>query len=292
MVKHRWGLSLATFTVMIGSFVTILIPFWGLYQLLSTKISYALNHSTQLMQGIQKMDNSIFEIAGIRLLTDDTMIKLQSALSSIIPEFLGKTASVLTDIGMMYFILYFLLMNTGKSEKFLQRILPIHPNNTVRFSDELQSMVYSNILGAPVLAIIQGFSAGLGFLIFGLDEPWFWGVICGFMSFIPLIGTAIVWIPAGIYQLINGETWQGAGIIIFGALVITNIDNVFRFVIQKKFADVHPLVTVLGVIVGLNWFGLPGIIFGPLLFSYFLLMVKMYNEEYGESKPEAENETL
>ena len=139
-------------------------------------------------------------------------------------------------------------------------------------------------MGAPLLAILQGICAGLGFWIFGLDEPWFWGVICGFMSFLPVVGTAMVWIPAGIYMLTANTSWQGSGILIYGAIVITNIDNVFRFWLQKKFADVHPLVTVLGVIIGLNWFGIPGIVFGPLLLSYFLLMVKIYKEEYGEKK--------
>jgi predicted PurR-regulated permease PerM len=135
-------------------------------------------------------------------------------------------------------------------------------------------------MGAPVLAILQGLVAGAGYWILGLDEPWFWGAITGFMSFIPLVGTALVWIPAGIYQLVNAENWQGAGILIFGALVITNIDNVFRFALQKRFADVHPMVTVLGVIVGLRWFGITGIVFGPLMISYFLMMARLYQEEY------------
>jgi predicted PurR-regulated permease PerM len=104
------------------------------------------------------------------------------------------------------------------------------------------------------------------------------------MSFLPVVGTAMVWIPAGIYIITAKTNWQGSGILIYGAVVITNIDNVFRFWLQKKFADVHPLVTVLGVIIGLNWFGIPGIVFGPLALSYFLLMVKMYKEEYGEKK--------
>jgi predicted PurR-regulated permease PerM len=145
-------------------------------------------------------------------------------------------------------------------------------------------MVNSNVLGAPVLAVVQGAAAGLLYWGFGMDEPWFWGIITGFFSFIPLIGTSLIWIPAGIYMLINGETWQGAGIIICGSVIITNIDNVFRFWLQKKFADIHPMVTVLGVIIGINWFGLPGVVFGPLLISYFLLMLKMYKEEFTKSE--------
>jgi predicted PurR-regulated permease PerM len=251
---------------------------------MSEKVYYAINHGSDVMQGLHQMDDFIFRKTGQKILSDDTLKKIQETLASIIPQLLGATASILADIGMLYFILYYLLINIGSTEKTLQEFLPVSDENAQRFADELGSMVSSNVMGAPLLAILQGFCAGLGFWIFGLDEPWFWGVICGFMSFLPVVGTAMVWIPAGIYMITAKTNWQGSGILIYGAVVITNIDNVFRFWLQKKFADVHPLVTVLGVIIGLNWFGIPGIVFGPLALSYFLLMVKMYKEEYGEKK--------
>ena len=69
---------------------------------------------------------------------------------------------------------------------------------------------------------------------------------------------------------------MGLGLAVYGGLVIINIDNIARFTLQKKFADVHPLITVFGVIVGLNLFGIPGLIFGPLMLSYFIIFIKMY----------------
>jgi predicted PurR-regulated permease PerM len=171
----------------------------------------------------------------------------------------------------------------GKNEITLKRIIPLDKDRVQPFANELESMVYSNVLGAPVLAIVQGITASIGFFIFGLNEPLFWGIICGFMSFIPVVGTAIVWIPAGIYLLLNGASWQGVGLLVFGVLVITNVDNAVRLVMQKKFSDVHPIVTILGVIVGVNLFGFPGLIFGPLVISYFLIMLRLYSEEYSNA---------
>jgi predicted PurR-regulated permease PerM len=82
-------------------------------------------------------------------------------------------------------------------------------------------------------------------------------------------------------------------LLIYGAIVITNVDNLFRFILQKKIADVHPLVTVFGVIIGLNWFGLPGLVFGPILISYFLIMIRIYRLEYGNINIlDSENNTL
>lgn len=280
VVKRRWTKTWATILLLLLSLILFLGPAWTLYGLLASKINYALVHSTELIAGLKQMDDYIFNLSGIRILSDDMLKKIQEIAANVIPQILGATADMLATIGMMYFMLYYLLMNFGKNEKMLGDLLPVEEDKAVRFSDELESAVFSNVLGAPVLAILQGLCAGLGYWIFGLEEPWFWGAITGFMSFIPIVGTAIVWIPAGIYQLVNGENWQGIGILIFGGIVITNIDNVFRFTLQKKFADVHPIVTVLGVLVGLQYFGITGIVFGPLLISYFLLMIKMYREEY------------
>ncbi|MFN8155422.1 MAG: AI-2E family transporter [Bacteroidia bacterium] len=280
VVKRRWSKTWATVLLLLLSLILFLGPAWTLYGLLASKINYALVHSTELMAGLRQMDDYIFNMTGIRVLSDDMLKKIQEIAANVIPQILGATADMLATIGMMYFMLYYLLMNFGKNEKMIGDLLPVEEEKALRFSGELESAVFSNVLGAPVLAILQGLCAGLGFWIFGLEEPWFWGAITGFMSFIPIVGTAIVWIPAGIYQLVNGDNWQGIGILIFGGIVITNIDNVFRFTLQKKFADVHPIVTVLGVIVGLNYFGITGIVFGPLLISYFLLMIKMYREEY------------
>lgn len=283
LIKRRWSKTWATVLAMLITFVTILGPVWTLYGLLSSKINFALSHSTELIDGLKQMDEYIFRTTGFRILSEDMLKKLQELAGSIIPQILGATADMLATLGMMYFILYYLLINMGKSEKSLEALLPLDESKAIRFAEELESAVFSNVMGAPVLAVLQGLTAGLAYWIFGLPEPWFWGAITGFMSFIPIVGTAIVWIPAGIFQMVNEENWQGIGILIFGTLVITNIDNVFRFALQKKFADVHPLVTVFGVIVGLEWFGITGIIFGPLLISYFLLMIRMYKEEYHSS---------
>ena len=279
--KH-WNKTLATFCILLLTVITVLLPFWWLFHLLSDKINYVISHSADIMLQLQHFDNYFFTTTGNHLLSDESMKKMQENIASGLPLLLGKTAGALGTIGMMYFILYYLLINIGKTEELVNKILPVSTKNAKRFATELEAMVYSNVLGAPVLAILQGLFAGLGFWIFGLEEPWFWGVICGFMSFVPLVGTAIIWVPAGIYQLVNSANWQGYGILLFGLLVITNVDHVFRLMIQKKFSDVHPLVTILGVIIGIDYFGIPGLVFGPLMISYFLLMIKMYNEEYGE----------
>jgi predicted PurR-regulated permease PerM len=281
LVKTKIKRGLAVMLVLLLSFLVIVIPVFGLTWLLVSKISIFFTDSQSIYNQVIAWNEYVNVTYGFNLLTADNLVKMQAFVTNLIPNILGGTMTILAEIAMMYFILFYLLYTETDIEKQISKVLPFKMDNARLFAAELRSQTYSNVIGAPLLALIQGCFAATGFWIFGLHEPLFWGLMCGFLSFIPFVGSALVWVPAGMAQLSAGATWQGTAILIYGLVVIINIDNVFRFVLQKRFADVHPLITILGVIVGFNWFGLPGIIFGPLLISYFIIMVKIYRSEYG-----------
>ena len=290
-IKRQMKKGLAAFLVLLVSFLTIMVPIFILGDLLISKLSSILSGDTGIITQIQFANAYVKEHFGFDILGPENILKIQEAITGFLPNMLDKTFTAITDIGIMYFILFYLLYTEYDYKRTITRYLPYTKENSELFAKELTSQTYSNVIGAPLLAIIQGIVAIIGFAIFGLNEPFFWGVMCGFLSFIPFIGTALIWIPAGLVQLSMGASWQGIGILIYGAVVITNVDNVFRFVLQKKLADTHPLVTVFGVIIGLNWFGLPGLIFGPILISYFLIMIKVYRVEYGHKNILNNNDT-
>jgi len=194
---------------------------------------------------------------------------------------LNQTFSIVLYVCIMFFILFYMLYNWRSVTEMIVYYFPYKKENSELFAKELVAQTYSNVLGAPLLAMIQGVFSIIGFYIFGLHEPIFWGLMCAFLSFVPYIGSALIWIPAGIIQLSMAEQWQGIGILVYGLVVISGVNHVFRFIFQKKVAHVHPLITVFGIIVGVDWFGLPGLIFGPILISYFFIMIQIYRMEYG-----------
>ena len=148
-------------------------------------------------------------------------------------------------------------------------------------------MVLSNAVGIPVIAVLQGIVALIGYLIIGVKEPFFWfGVTC-IAAMLPVVGAALAYVPISLILLANGQTWQGIAMLIFGFLIIGSIDNVLRFTLLRKLGDVHPLTTVFGVIIGLNLFGFIGLIFGPLLISLFVLLLKIYSNEFLVKQREA-----
>lgn len=290
-VKWKLGKTISALFLMAGSFIIILLPIGAITWMLASKVNFVLNHSAEILNGLQRVDSMIEEFTGFRLLTEESLFNAKKFAAGIIPGFVSRTADVLILLIVMYFILYFLLTQHGVIEKKMIEYLPFSKTNNALFVKEMNSMVMSNLIGTPLLAFAQGLFAWLGYVLFGLPEPLFWAVITALFAFLPLIGTPLVWIPAGLFQITAGYLWPGVGVLVYGAIVISNIDNVFRFIIQKKLANIHPLVTILGVLMGIKLIGLPGIIFGPLSISWFLMIVKIYRQEFHPQNPDSKPET-
>ncbi|MCU0431172.1 MAG: AI-2E family transporter [Cytophagaceae bacterium] len=278
--KKSWNASLAASLLMLLSFLVILLPVALVSMLMYGKIKELVVHSDEVSAHFLALLSDVEKWFNVPLPIGDLMQKSVGFVQNLAGGILNESASTLGAMVMMYFFLFFLLIRVRILEKELMRWMPFSRNSSIQFGNELVSMTHSAAIGIPVIAIIQGLFAWLAFLIAGMNETFFWASITALVSVVPVVGTALVWIPASIFLLAEGHTWQAIFLMTYGAVVLSNIDNVVRFFIQKKFADVHPVITMLGVVVGLHYFGLPGILFGPLLISWFLLLVKKYQEEF------------
>ena len=145
---------------------------------------------------------------------------------------------------------------------------------------EIHRIVRSNAIVIPLLAVGQGFVAWVGYVIFGVHGTLLWGVLTGFATVIPVVGTALVWVPLALYMGLAGQWGQAVGLLLYGVLVVTQVDNILRMVLQKKLDNTHPLVTIFGVIIGLSLFGFIGLIFGPLLLAMLVFCVDLFKRKY------------
>ncbi|TAN16874.1 MAG: AI-2E family transporter, partial [Chitinophagaceae bacterium] len=279
--KKHWKRWITATLLMLASVIVLLVPTALVVNMMASKVSYVVRHSTQLIDGIKLFIEKIKFDTHIDILSAETIQKIQDALAKFLPQFLGTTFNVLTTLVVMYFILYFMLVESLNMEDTLYEYTPLKEENTNRLGAEIKSMVISNAIAIPLLALVQAGLCTLGYWIFGVQDAVFWGVITGFAGMLPVVGTAIVWLPLGIYQIANGYTGLGIGLLIYGTIIVGSADNVFRFLWQKKFADVHPLITVFGVLIGISLFGFVGLIFGPLLISIFILLLRIYRDEFG-----------
>ncbi|MEI9957618.1 MAG: AI-2E family transporter [Ferruginibacter sp.] len=223
----------------------------------------------------------------MQLLSDDNLATFQAKATTIVPSILNSSASIVSNFAIMFFLLYFLLKNGRQVEKFLHKFIPLKDENINLLSNETRNIIKANAIGIPVLAIIQGVIASVGYLIFGVKDWGLWGFLTGVFSMVPVVGTAIIWVPLTLYLYAIGNNGAALGLFIYAVVLVVNVDYVARLTILKRLMDVHPLVTIFGVIVGIGLFGFWGVIFGPLLISYFIILVKIYINEFGTSSPQA-----
>jgi predicted PurR-regulated permease PerM len=280
VTKKKWKKVYAIILILFASFFVILIPFAAISFMLTTKISSILSTSPDFSIMLHQWEQWLYDHLGVHISADAAFTKVQELASSIVPGFLNAILNTLFDLLIMYFMLFYMLNESGSLLKRITQYLPFTTLNDKVFVDELHTQTISNAIGIPLMILIQGVLAWVDYLIFGVNEAGFWAVFTGFLSILPVVGSAIIWVPAGLIKIASGQLWMGIGIIAFGAIVIVNADHFFRFWIQKKIANIHPLVTIFGVIIGLQFFGFPGIIFGPLLISYFLILLKTYKSEF------------
>jgi len=278
--KRKWRKGWTTILLMLVSFIVILLPVGLLINMLSSKVSYAIQHSSELVVALKKIVADAEAQLNMELLSDENINKFGDLIAKSLPGIVGATFNSISTIFFMYFILYFMLMNARYMEDALYEYIPLKDENVSRLGKEVNSMVASNAIGIPLIAFAQGVVGLIGYLILGVKEPFFWfGVTC-IAGMIPVVGAALAYVPLSILFFANGQNWQGVALLIFGFGIIGTIDNVLRFTLLKKLGNVHPLTTVFGVIIGLNLFGFIGLIFGPLLISLFMLLLRIYSSEF------------
>lgn len=279
-IDKKWNKSVTALLFILSSLVLVAIPVYLTVSLVSPKINSLIGKQHEIFKGLQIISNKIEAYSGIELLSSKNTEALAEKVSAFIPDLLNSTATILTNLIMLFFLLYYLLVNGKAIEKYLSTIIPLKPENVDILAHETTLMIRANAIGIPVICIVQGIFAAIGYLIFGVSDWGLWGFMTGVFAFFPILGTMVIWAPLAIFVYSSGQSYQGIGLIIYSFVVTGNVDYITRLGLLKKMGNVHPLITVLGVIVGLRLFGFMGLIFGPLLISYFIILVKIYINEF------------
>lgn len=285
LILKKWKPALAASFLMLISFIGILVPMIGVIAMLGNKIGNAVNNSEKVFIALKSQISLWEDQFGYDLNSQIDVSAISTWLTENLQGFAGNTFDIFISIAIMYFMLYYMLTSHKLQKSSLLNYLPLSSENLKVISNEVSKMVRSNALGIPLVAIAQGIIALIGFLIFGVEDPFFWFVIVAVGSMIPFVGTLVGILPVFIISLSTGHNFQAWGILLYGIIVVGSADNIIRLFVLKKLDNVHPLITLLGVIIGVPIFGFIGLIFGPLLISLFFIVLRIYNKEYGESKP-------
>jgi predicted PurR-regulated permease PerM len=279
-MKKKWRKGWTAALLMFLSLIVILLPIAVLINMLSSKITFAIQHSDELTAALKKIVADLEARFDIVIASNENINQLGDFIKGGIPKLLSATFNTLGTIFFMYFILYFMLVNGKQMETNIYEHIPLRDENAHMLGKETRNMVLSNAVGIPLIAFLQGVVALIGYLIIGVKEPWFWFVVTCITAMLPVVGAALAYVPLALIFFANNDIGKGIFMLIYGFGVIGTVDNVFRFTLAKKIGNIHPLVTVFGVIIGLSIFGFIGLIFGPLLISLFILLLKIYSNEF------------
>lgn len=283
VIKYHFKKWLASLLLILSTLIVIILPSIWIVSISIEKLQPIINNPTLFNQSFEKIHIYLIQKAHIDILNADNIAKINAFVIGYAKNIVGGTMSTLGNVFIAFFVLYFMLVETFEIESWLRNNVPFKNSNVNKIMTESRNLIVSNAIGVPIVAMLQGLTGLIGYFIFGVNDFVFLGLLTAICSMIPVVGAMIIWVPILLYQLSIGNTWQGIAIGLWGLLLIGSIDNIARFALQKKMANVHPLITIFGVLIGINIFGFLGIIFGPILFSIFFLLVKIYLDEYGKS---------
>lgn len=285
-IKRMWAAMLLIFASLVGIF----IPLTAAGFMLSSELSNLADKSEQVTKAFK---DQLFQVEKyIEYDISSTIDPKQASgwLTDNMQGFASGTFNVFISLGILLFLLYYMLKSPKQLKESLLEYIPLSNKNLMTLGKEIDSVVRSNAIAIPLVALAQGIIALIGFYVFGVDNPLFWFVIVTIGSMIPFIGTFIGIFPVFVLSLANGEDFQAWGILLYGILVVGMTDNVIRLFVLKQLDSTHPLITLIGVLIGIPLFGFVGLIFGPLIINLFLIIVKIYKQQYGIQKSTKQNE--
>ncbi len=283
LLAKGWSAVMAGSFLIGLSFIGILVPTFLIVLLLSSKLGQFISNIDRLIAVIKSEITQAEVYIGYNLSASIDSSRITNWLTSNLQSLGQGTFNALIAIGIMYFMLYYMLVYQQQMKRLLISYIPLTRQNLHRIAKEGRESVRSNALGIPLVAFFQGLVALIGYLIAGVNDPLFWFALTAIGAMVPFIGTALAIVPLTILLYSQDMIWQAIFLLIYGVTVVGVTDNILRIYILNRLAQVHPLITLFGVVVGVPLFGFIGLIFGPLLISLFLLILKIYRQEYGKN---------
>lgn len=180
----------------------------------------------------------------------------------------------------MYLLLFYLFVEHDRISKGINAVLPFNPKNSQKLAKEFHTVIRTTMMGNGIVSIIMGVLLGAGLYLLGLGYVVFWTVLAIVIGFVPVLGLQIIWIPLAIIYLIAGNTVLAAEIFVFGFILSYLVDPFIRQKVQFRIGKMHGFVTLMGMIVGIMFFGPVGIVVGPMVLTFAYLLAKMIREEY------------
>ncbi|MFN0177968.1 MAG: AI-2E family transporter [Gemmatimonadales bacterium] len=212
------------------------------------------------------------------------LLKLGQALAAWLGSnavaLLGTATRLTLNILFALFGLYYLLLNPDGIWESVRPYIPFSRENTKILRDRFRAVATSTVIGTGLTAIAQGTVVALGFLFTGLGNPLFWGIVTVVFAVLPVVGSGMIWGPGVAVLAFDGRYGAAGFLLVWNVIATGIIDYVIRPLVFNRFASIHPLITLVGAVAGVSYFGILGLLIGPLALSYFFEILRMYRQEF------------
>ncbi len=303
---YKWGKkklgndSLRAFLICLIVLILIIIPAiffvktliqesYTIYVLGKQKISIGLfkqcnNYFCNLLKELSENPQVKYQFEESLKLITNSIIRKGSDILVSIPK-------ILLNLFVMFFTMFYFLKDGAVFVRKVGSYLSMQKKKYVIVMRRLKEIVHAIVYGYALIALMQGALGALGFFVFGVSSPLFWGMLMAFLALVPYLGTGLVWGPAaiiifldGIFQDSNVLIYKGIGLFFYGLIFIGGIDNLVRPKIIGAKAKIHPALILLGIFGGIFFMGPIGVIAGPLIFSLTAMVIETYLSNKKEIK--------
>jgi predicted PurR-regulated permease PerM len=277
---RRPGLS-AGLSIAVALLVMILPTFYLVSELVD-QVSGAYN--TLQTESLSQVGDYLNSLTNGRVdfqdMLNSALDQVRQSIVTLAPNILGSISELVLGLFIMFFVMFYGFREGRGFMTYLKALLPLEQSLKDSLFEELRTVTQAVLYGQVLTAVIQGGLGGLGLLVAGVPNALFWGAIMIIFAFLPVLGTPLIWVPAGVGLLLDGAVTRGVFLLIYGATIVMNIDNFLRPKLVSGRTKVHPVLILIGVLGGLKVFGFIGMLVGPLILAILVALIKFYEQNY------------
>lgn len=280
VVRNR---TLAAFIMLALVVLVIIIPIWFITPLVIQQV-FEIFRASQTLD-VQKFVNALFPTSSEAFTTQLTVTvgtvisKLSSSvLNSLVNLFLDLPTIVI-NLFLAGFVLFYALRDSESLAQFASGVSPLNKSKEKILVEQFKGITDSIVYGLFIVGLIQGILAGIGLLIFRVDNALVLTILAAFFSVIPILGPYVVWVPVTVFLFASGNTGVAIAYLAYNAIIVSSMDNILRSYIVSRKTNISPAIILVGMLGGVFVFGIMGLLLGPLILAYFLIILRSYKDK-------------
>jgi predicted PurR-regulated permease PerM len=289
--EQRLGPRLTAGTLVVCATVSIILPVLWISRTVFREIRVFVGQVRRGEFTFEEFEQWVFDVSGeeIDVLSTAQTVLRETGIGTVNGALglFGTITNVLIGVALMMFLLYYFLKDADKFNHWLRITVPLPDHIYTELRQELDDIIWAVLASHVLIAVVQGIVAGLGLIVLGIPNAIFWTAVMVFLAVLPIIGSFLVWGPAGLYLFSIGQPVAGSVLLVYGAIVVSFSDDFLRPLIIDRYTDrrLNPSAVVVGILGGIYLFGFIGIFFGPVIIGSLRASLDVYRHEYVDSKP-------